>query len=121
MEVIQFHPSFTYEDFIEGLRPTIDKHNQTQLTLQNGIFKKLCIKAGQWEKDLIEENIITKEIKWEDLKVEGYSSFKDKLNGAHWEFIFNSDHEKKLEDIVPPYFIIIDEINRAELSRVFGN
>ncbi|MDT0651326.1 MULTISPECIES: McrB family protein [Flavobacteriaceae] len=120
VKVVQFHPSFTYEDFMEGLRPTIDNQNQTQLALQNGVFKDLCIKAGKWEKDLIEQKIINKNRKWEDLKVEDIHSYKDKLNGVHWEFIFNADPGKKLESIVPPFFIIIDEINRAELSRVFG-
>lgn len=38
IELVQFHPSFSYEDFIEGLRPIFDKNDQAQLTLQNGIF-----------------------------------------------------------------------------------
>lgn len=49
IEIIQFHPSFSYEDFIEGLRPILDKNNNAQLTLQNGIFKEFCRKAGKWE------------------------------------------------------------------------
>jgi len=39
IELVQFHPSFCYEDFMEGLRPVLDRDGVAQLTLQNGIFK----------------------------------------------------------------------------------
>jgi len=51
IEMIQFHPSYSYEDFLEGLRPVLDGNNQAQLKLVNGIFKDFCIKAGKWETD----------------------------------------------------------------------
>src|SRR5690554_4272449 len=35
IELVQFHPSFSYEDFIEGLRPELDS-GVARLTLQNG-------------------------------------------------------------------------------------
>ena len=46
---------------------------------------------------------------------------REKLSGAHWQYIFEiSDSSKLVSDAVPPFFFIIDEVNRAELSRVFG-
>lgn len=70
-EWVQFHPSYTYEDFIEGIKPTgITQNGSVKLELVNGIFKELCIRA-------------------------------------------KNDPEHK-------YYFIADEINRANLSAVFG-
>ncbi|MCW3105708.1 MAG: GTPase subunit of restriction endonuclease [Segetibacter sp.] len=120
IETVQFHPSYTYEDFMEGLRPKLDDKNQAQLVLQNGIFKEFCKKAGKWECDIAQ---LTKEgLKgFKDLTIEDAAAIKQDLNGEHWKYIFDiEDKSKKIADAVPPYFFIIDEINRAELSRVFG-
>ena len=73
-EWVQFHPSYTYEDFIEGIKPTgITQNGSVKLELVNGIFKNLCIRAKN-DKD--------------------------------------PEHNK--------YYFIADEINRANLSAVFG-
>ena len=70
-EYVQFHPSFTYEDFIDGIKPNgIDDKGGVKLELVNGIFKEFCIRAK-----------------------------KDPDNN---------------------YYFIVDEINRANLSAVFG-
>lgn len=74
----QFHPSFGYEDFIEGLKPSI-KNGATELVLTDGIFKKFCKEA------------------------------MNELKNARKE---------KREPI--SYYFLADEINRAELSKVFG-
>lgn len=67
--LVQFHPNYTYEDFIGGISPQIEG-NTLSYTLKEGIFKKLCDKAR------------------------------------------NHPNQK--------FIIIIDEINRADLSSVFG-
>ena len=70
-EIIQFHPNYTYQDFIGGISPEYDKKTkEVSYFLRDGKFKKFCDKAQR---------------------------LKNK------KFIF-----------------IIDEINRAELSAVFG-
>ena len=45
-EFVQFHPSYDYTDFVEGLRPTGDSGN-FGFELRNGIFKDFCAKALQ--------------------------------------------------------------------------
>lgn len=70
-EFVQFHPSYDYTDFVEGLRPVKKGDGELGFELRNGVFKQLCKKAAN-----------------------------DKT-GAN-------------------YVIIIDEINRAEISKVFG-
>lgn len=67
----QFHPSYSYEDFMEGFKPSgLGDDGNMKFELVNGHFKDFCIRA-----------------------------LKDK------------EHE---------YYFIIDEINRANLSAVFG-
>lgn len=78
--LVQFHPSYGYEDFIDGIKPSnLDSNGNFKFELVNGQFKNLCIRA-----------------------------FKE-LKLAH--------QEKR-----PPknFYFVADEINRAELSRVFG-
>ena len=67
----QFHPNFSYEDFIDGIKPVgIEGNGNVKLELVNGVFKDLCIRA------------------------------KNDPNNE--------------------YYFIADEINRANLSAVFG-
>ncbi len=145
---IQFHPTFGYEDFIEGLRPTkVYETNPDgtinackfsyQLKLQNGVFKSFCKEVGKWEIDLYNLGLMPdrstrdgrEAVSPLDKTLSELEQHKDNLLtcGKHWEFIFNildSNQPKYgcriLRDVLPPYFLIIDEINRAELSRVFG-
>ena len=118
IELVQFHPSFSYEDFIEGLRPILDEDKQAQLTLQNGIFKEFCRRAGKWEVDVFNLN---SSLDWGKATIKDLYPHREKLSDEHWRFIFeSSDLSKRIADAIPPFFFIIDEINRAELSRVFG-
>ena len=43
---MQFHPSFTYEDFIEGIKPMgVSENGNIKFELVNGVFKKFCMDA----------------------------------------------------------------------------
>jgi len=64
VKMVQFHQSYSYEDFIMGFRPT-----QTGFELKTGVFYEFCRKAAEDDR---------------------------------------------------PYFFIIDEINRGNLSKIFG-
>ncbi|WP_179348752.1 McrB family protein [Winogradskyella pacifica] len=79
-EMLQFHPSFTYEDFIEGIKPKgVTKDGNIKFELVDGVFKLFCKRAKQECLDAIQEA--------RDVK---------------------------------PYYFVVDEINRANLSSVFG-
>lgn len=42
---VQFHPSYDYTDFVEGLRPVNDGSGQIGFERKDGVFKKFCEKA----------------------------------------------------------------------------
>lgn len=44
-EQVQFHPSYSYEDFIEGFRPDSDA-GKTGFALKAGVFKQFCERAA---------------------------------------------------------------------------
>ena len=119
IEKVQFHPSYSYEDFMEGLRPMLFGE-QSQLRLQNGIFKELCKRAAQWEIDVFEKVSPESAERWASLTVEDLLPHRENLKATIWGDVFSNDKVTKVSDAVPPYFLIIDEMNRADLSRVLG-
>jgi uncharacterized protein (DUF2461 family) len=42
IRTVQFHPSYGYEDFVEGLRPAAAEHGTLTYKVEDGIFKQLC-------------------------------------------------------------------------------
>jgi len=119
IETMQFHPSISYEDFIEGIRPTKDK----ELELKDGVFKSFCKKAGEiefklWRNKAFRE--IAKDKNFEDITVKDIKD-KEDIKAIFTNIDFSKiDENLTLQDIIEPAFFIIDEINRADLSRVFG-
>ncbi|MFC2079524.1 McrB family protein [Candidatus Bipolaricaulota bacterium] len=46
IEIVQFHPSYAYEDFMEGIRPKIGKTDGSiQYDIQPGVFRRVAEKA----------------------------------------------------------------------------
>lgn len=45
LDFAQFHPSYSYEDFIEGFKPVKSENGAISLELKSGRFKQLCKKA----------------------------------------------------------------------------
>lgn len=48
-EFVTFHQSYTYEDFVEGIKPVIiediDEQNDLKYEIKSGIFKEICKRA----------------------------------------------------------------------------
>jgi len=42
---VTFHPSYSYEDFVEGFRPNVKYDNSQPYVLDDGIFKEICDEA----------------------------------------------------------------------------
>ena len=45
VEFVQFHPSYDYSDFLEGLRPKVNDDGTMGFELRDGIFKKFVARA----------------------------------------------------------------------------
>lgn len=46
-KMVQFHPSYDYTDFVEGLRPIKDRRGNIGFERKDGVFKEFCKKALQ--------------------------------------------------------------------------
>lgn len=133
MAFVQFHPSFDYTDFVEGLKPVINAGTIT-FELRNGVFKEFCRRAGVIERICFEE-LVGRDIEHRALTLDDVKSFDATKLRLHlnestdgdvikfWEAWLakakeTKDEPKNIE--LPEFYFIIDEINRADLSRVFG-
>jgi len=101
-DFVTFHPSYAYEEFVEGLRP-ITRDGQIAYNVVEGIFKRFCREAFN---DLLAVAGIDR--KWERdlpaLTVDERERVKERLKRGDY----------------PRYYLIIDEINRGDISRIFG-
>lgn len=188
---VQFHPSYDYTDFVEGLRPKSQNNGEIGFERKDGVFKEFCKRAllamnvssvsdnfeQVWEKvvDYLNEKdfmyiplltgkstfrvelnengdgLATRTYENGDYKkgewIQGKSKFYNKeqlyniykgLPGIpsrghdnyrkavieYWKKNFGlvdySVKEKSESESVKPFVFIIDEINRGELSKIFG-
>ena len=170
---VQFHPSYDYTDFVEGLRPVSNGDGAIEFKLQDGIFKDFCQKAkeaqligGQdnfdqaWDSCLEyinvaeEKEYITKtsylsvnsrqnlSVNY-DSGVPGWSIPRKYVYELYKDKNYNKQEYYKsggrtvletlrkrfgLKDYLSPtevdtdkkFVFIIDEINRGEISKIFG-
>ena len=47
IEKVTFHPSYSYEDFVEGFRPDVKEKSSKPYELTKGIFWRICKKAKE--------------------------------------------------------------------------
>ncbi|MGH1866697.1 AAA family ATPase [Enterococcus durans] len=71
---VQFHPSYDYTDFVEGLRPTTSEDGVVSFTLKDGSFKSF-----------VEEAKKTKKVDGQDNFEEAWAKFFDAVTEASIE------------------------------------
>lgn len=87
VEFVQFHPSYDYSDFVEGLRPKVNDDGSMGFELQDGIFKKFVDRArknfenSQKTKETIEKEVSAQEaiedfFSGVELGVDGFKTIK---------------------------------------------
>ena len=84
VKAITFHQSYSYEEFIEGIRPLLGEESEgIGYKIENGIFKELCINA---EKELIKNKNNAKYI---DMINTGSSIWKVSLGERKSDEVYN--------------------------------
>ena len=77
VEFVQFHPSYDYSDFVEGLRPIVKDDGTMGFELQDGIFKKFVARARKnYEDSLKSKETIEKEHSAQESMTEFFSGIE---------------------------------------------
>lgn len=77
VEFVQFHPSYDYSDFVEGLRPKVNDDGTMGFELQDGIFKKFIARARKnYEDSQKSKETIEKEVSVQESMMNFFSSIE---------------------------------------------
>ena len=132
VEFVQFHPSYDYSDFVEGLRPKVNDDGTMGFELQDGIFKKFVACArknyedSQKTREDMEKEVTVQESMEEffsDIEF-GVDTFKT-INGN--EFTITGVDDKHINISIPGNATVnrlalnLDEVRRMlESGQKFG-
>ena len=106
VEFVQFHPSYDYSDFVEGLRPKINDDGTMGFELQDGIFKKFVARARKnYEDSQKSVEVVEKEVTAQEAMEEffsgvefGVDTFRT-INGS--EFTVTSVDDRHINISIP--------------------
>ena len=106
VEFVQFHPSYDYSDFVEGLRPKINDDGTMGFELQDGIFKKFVARARKnYEDSQKSVEVVEKEVTAQEAMEEffsgvefGVDTFRT-INGS--EFTITSVDDRHINISIP--------------------
>ena len=98
VEFVQFHPSYDYSDFVEGLRPKVNADGTMGFELQDGIFKKFVSRARKnYEDSQKSRETVEKELSVQEAMAEffagvelGVDTFKT-INGNEFTIVSVDD------------------------------
>ena len=78
VEFVQFHPSYDYSDFVEGLRPKVNDDGSMGFELQDGIFKKFVTRARKnYEDSQKSKEAIAKEVSVQESMMDFFSGTRE--------------------------------------------
>ncbi len=117
VEFVQFHPSYDYSDFVEGLRPKVNDDGSMGFELQDGVFKKFVARArknyedSQKSKEVVEQEVLVQDAMdsfFADIEL-GEDKFKT-TKGS--EFLITGIDEMYIDISIPGN----ESVNRLRLS-----
>ena len=77
VEFVQFHPSYDYSDFVEGLRPKINADGSMGFELKDGIFKRFVERARKnYENSQKSQETVEKETSAQERIADFFSSIE---------------------------------------------
>ena len=103
MEFVQFHPSYDYSDFVEGIRPKMNEDGSMGFELQEGIFKRFVDKA---RKNLENSQKSKEKIKKEISANTVMANFFDNIEYGVQEFYTIKGNKFTVTDVDEKYIYI---------------
>lgn len=117
VEFVQFHPSYDYSDFVEGLRPRINDDGTMGFELQDGVFKTFVARARKnYEDSQKSKETIEKEVSVQESMTNFFSSIElgvdtfKTISGK--EFTITSVDDKHIHISIPGNALV----NKLSLS-----